>query len=257
MADPVLLSDLKVWLGGYDLTASEHTCNFKVSNAELQDQRFGDVQEAKYPGLMQPSVDLGGFYSSSVLANLEPDPVLTQRLQSDVTMWPLTLCPPAAPAAGAGADGNLAYTIQGAQFQYTPIEGQHGQLLQYKLKTLPRSTGNVSRGTILLPKATVAVTTTGVGRNLGAITAGQKLVAVLHVFAITGGTWTLTIESDDNSGFTTPLTRATFTGVTTAPNRQVVEVNGAITDNWWRAVLTKAGGTNITASATLGFVPIP
>ena len=256
MADPVFLSDCKLWNGGYDITGSVNQVSLTVDNEEKADARFGDVLQAKYPGMMNPQFNASGFYSASTLAVGEPDPVLFSRLHSDVTSWPLSVCPPAAPAAAAGADGNLAYTFTGAEFSYQ-IGAAVGELLPYKIKKLPRSTGNLSRGTILLPKALYAATTTGTGRNLGALTAAQKFVAVLHVFAITGGSWVLTVESDDNSGFTTPIVRATFTAVTTAPNRLLVEVAGAISDNWWRVILTKSGGTNVTAAAVFGIVPIP
>lgn len=255
MADPVFLYDCKIWNGGYDLTGTLNSVHLTAKNAENADGRFGDVLEANYPGLLQPEFTAQGFYSSSTLANGEPDPVLFARLHSDVTSWPVTVAPPQAPGAAAGADGNTAYTLWGADFQYA-LGAQHGESLPYDFKKLPRSGGSMTRDTILLPKALMAATTTGTGRNLGALASTHKLVATLHVFAINGGSWVLTLESDDNSGFTTPLTRATFTAVTTAPDRQQQTANGAITDNWWRFVLTKTGGTSITAAATLGFCPI-
>ena len=256
MAESVFLSDCKVWNGGYALEGSINNVSLTIGNSELADNRMGDVQEAKYPGLLSPQFSAKGFYSASVAASGEPDAVLFPRLHSDVTSWPVTVCPPQAPGAAAGADGNLAYTMWGAEFSYE-ISASHGELLPYTFKKLPRSGGTITRDTILLPRATVSATTTGTGRDLGAITASQRLVATLHVFAINGGSWVLTLESDDNSGFTTPTTRATFTAVTSAPNRQQQTANGAITDNWWRFVLTKTGGTSINASATLGFCPIP
>lgn len=258
MADPCFLTDCKIWNGGYDLTGSINSVSLTASNPELADSRFGDLLEAKYPGRVNPMLSAKGFASFSTLANLEPDAVLFSRVNgSDVTSWPASICPPSAPpGTAAGADGSLAYTITGAEFEYA-LSGEHGQLMPYTFKKLPRSGGRLIRGTIVLPKALVSATTTGTGRNLGAITANQIMVAVLHVFAINGGSWVLTVESDDNSGFTTPVTRGTFTAVTTAPNRLVVEIAGAITDNWWRVILTKTGGTSITPSAVLGIVPTP
>lgn len=252
MAEPVFFSAAAIWLGGYDHSAEENACNFKVSNAQKGDATFGDVLEAQYPGLLQPSVDLSGRWSAG---SGSPDATYWPRVSGDVTLWPLTICPPNAPAVTPGASGNLAYTVVGAQFSYETFAA-HGELLGFKLNTLPRSTGTVSRGNVLLPKATMAATTTGSAVQVGALSASQRLVAVLHVFAITGGSWVLTIESDSASNFATPITRATFTAVTTAPNRLVVEVNGAITDDWWRAVLTKTGGTSISAAASMGIVPI-
>jgi hypothetical protein len=99
----------------------------------------------------------------------------------------------------------------------------------------------------------VGVTTTSVGKEYGALLATDQLLVSLHVFSINGGTWTLTIQSDDNSGFTTPTTRDTFTAVTTAPTFQVRKIVGAVTDNWWRAVMTETvAGTELTYSVTMG-----
>ncbi len=64
----------------------------------------------------------------------------------------------------------------------------------------------------------------------------------------------LTIESDDNVGFGTPIVRATFGAVTTAPNRDVKLLAGAVVDDWWRAVMTKTGGTSLVYAVTLGIV---
>lgn len=253
MAEPVFLSNMAIWLGGYDHSSEENACNFMVGNPEEPDATFGDVLEAKYPGLLQPTVDLGGRWSAG---SLSPDAIYFPRVSGDPSLWPLTMCPPNAPATTPGSDGNLAYTVIGAQFAYQAIEGEHGKLLGFKLKTLPRSTGTVNRGTVVLPKASVAATTTGTGRQLGALSASQRMIVTLHVFAINGGSWVLTVESDNASNFATPITRGTLTAVTSAPNRLTAEIAGPITDDWWRVVLTKTGGTSITPAATLGIVPI-
>lgn len=251
MAEPVFLSDMAIWLGGYDHSAEENSCSFTVSNAQEQDATFGDVVEAKYPGLLQPKVDLSGRWSAG---SGSPDATYWPRVSSDVTLWPLTMCPPNAPAATPGAEGNLAYTVTGAQFGYETF-GDHGKLLGFKLNTLPRSTGLVARGTVVMAKSSRAATTTGTAFQLGALTASQRMLCVLHVFSVTGGTWTLTIESDNGAGFGTPITRATFTGATDV-TRQVIEVAGAVTDDYWRAVLTKTGGTSCIASVALHILPI-
>lgn len=250
MAEPVLLSNMAVWLGGYDHSAEENACNFRVSNAELDDATFGDVLEAYHPGLLSPMVDLAGRWSAG---SGSPDAIYFPRVSGDPVTWPLTMCPPNAPAATPGADGNLAYTVTGAQFAYEHF-GEHGKLLGFKLKTLPRSTGVVARGTVMLPKASVSATTTGTARQLGALAANQRMLAVLHIFFVNGGSWVLTVESDNAVGFPTPAVRATFTAAT-AITRQVVEIAGPVTDDYWRVVLTKTGGTSCIPAATLGILP--
>jgi hypothetical protein len=255
MAEPVLLSDLKVWWGGYALEGSQNRCSFQLKNKENPDGRFGDVLEPAYPGLIIPSVDLGGFYSAGAG---EPDAVIAPRVgllgTHDKTTWPLSLCPPNAPSAAAGALGNIAYTVGGAVIAYELGE-KHGDSLPYKLKNEPRSGDRVYRQYIVLDKSSRAATTTGTGYQLGAVTALQQIVCTLHMFGVTGGTWTLTVESDDNSGFTTPVTRITMTAAT-AVTRELKVLAGAITDDWWRVVLTKSGGTSCIASALLSVSPL-
>jgi hypothetical protein len=253
MADPVLLTDADVWLGGYALDGSVNNLDLRATKAEKPNSRLGDTAETFFPGLAAIDGKVSGFYSAGVG---EPDAILHPRVLNDSSEWPLTINPPYAPAASPGADGNIGYTVRTAQF-YLSFGGPHGELLPYELTSKTRA-GNLYRQTIVLPRATYAATTTGVGRQLGLVSATQKLVATLHVFALTGGSWVVTVESDDNAGFTSATTRLTLTAVTTAPNRLVAELVGPIAvDDYWRVVLTKTGGTSINAAVLLSIEPQP
>jgi hypothetical protein len=253
VADPVLLTDLGVWLGGYDISGSGNACRFTLKSADVKDCRWGDVVDCVYPGAVTPDVSLSGYYDASTTG--AADPVIAARaLAATQASWPLTLCPPLAPSAAAGADGNVCYTITGAEFGYDLGAG-FGESLPYTLVRKPRSGGSVARQRILLAKASRSATANGTGRQLGAISATQRMVAVLHVFAVDGGTWTVTIESDDNSNFTSATTRLTFTGATDI-TREVLTLAGPITDTHWRAVLTEtAAGTTCTLAAAAGIIP--
>lgn len=256
MADPVLLSNAAVWLGGYDLSGSLNNIDMKLSKAELANSRFGDLAETFDHGLEQISLSVKGFHDYAALGT---DVRLYPRIKADAhdgASWPITIAPPYATAAAPAADGNVAYTIAGKQFSLE-VSAAHGELLPYTLTSRLASTGTgaaVYRQKVVLPKSSRASTTNGTGYQLGAVTATQKIVAVLHVFSVTGGTWTLTVESDDNSGFLSATTRATFTGATDV-TRQIIETNGAITDDYWRVVLTKSGGTSCIAAALLSIEP--
>lgn len=250
MADPILLDDCKVWLGGYDFTGSVNRVNVRGARAELGSQRMGDAAACYSPGLVQIDAEFGGFWEAG--AGSVDELIAGSRLVTlDATSWPLTFCPPV--SGTAGSSGGLAYTVQGAQYSFD-FGAAHGELIPFSVRTRAR-TGGLSRQTILLPKATVSATTTGTGRQLGAVAATQQLVTVLHVFAVTGGTWTLTIESDDNSGFTSATTRQTFTGAT-GLTRQVISTAGAISDDYYRAVLTKSGGTSCSAAVATSIEPL-
>lgn len=250
MADPDVLDAPLIWLGGYDLTTDLYDVAIKAMRAELADPRFGNLLAASFPGIQQVDAMVNGVFNA--LAG-GADNVISPRVigaAPDYSEWPLTVCPPLAPLAAAGADGNVAYNLRTAQFGLK-FGAEHGQLLPWYLTSRAR-TGRLDRATILLPKATYAVTSTGTAWQLGALSATQKIVTVLHVFAVTGGTWTATLESD-TVGFPTPIVRATFTGAT-GITRQVIETAGPITDDYWRIVLTKSGGTSSVAAALAAIV---
>jgi len=258
MPDPVVLEDLEVWVGGYSIKGSLDECHFSLSRDDNDDARFGDVLGAKYPGRLNPSVEVKGFYESLAAGAGGVDEVLgvARVINGDRTSWPVTLAPPYAPAATPGADGNICYTILGAQSKYE-IGAKHGESLPYSLSTRPRSqgsSGGVIRQTVILPRATYAATTTGTAQLLGLLATGQVLVAVLHVFAVTGGSWVVTIESDDNAPFATPVVRQTFTAATGITRQAIITTGPIATDTYWRAVATKTGGTSCVAAVALGIL---
>lgn len=251
MADAVLLADCSILLGPYQIKRAVNQIELTCARAELACNRMGDTAETYAPGLQQINASTSGFWASdAIAAATEIDPRIWPRIDAAQTpaVWPLTVAPPYAPAAGAGADGNACYIVQTKQFTYN-LFGAHGTLAPFTVGSKAYS-GGFYRGTVVLPEASVTATTTGTGRELGALSATQKIVAALHVTAINGGSWVLTVESDAADDFATPTTRATFTAATTITT-QVIETNGAITDTWWRVVLTKTGGTSCTAFAAL------
>lgn len=251
MAEPVLLKDCKVYLGGYDLTGQLNAVSLPAGKASLGNGRFGDVCDVASHGLQQVSANLKGFWASGAG---QPDTVIWPKIDpaQALSEWPLTLCPPQSPSAVAGAAGNLAYTLIGHQFRYKQ-GAQHGENLPFEFDTKPSSLNALYRGVVALPKALIASTTTGSGFQLGVLGASEQMVVVVHAFAIVGGSWVVTLESDDNPGFTTATTRATFAAITAAPNRAVSKLAGAIaTDDYWRLVVTKTGGTSLTLAASMG-----
>lgn len=256
MADPVVLSTAAIYFGGYDISGDLNGCRLEARRAELPDSRLGDDIEAFFPGLMSVDLAVQGFYNagSGGVDGVLAGPRIVSATPN-VDAWPLTLAPPYAPSATPGADGNIAYNLRGCQTGYR-LGAQHGQSLPFELASRARSgAGVLDRLTVMLEKSTRLATTTGTARQLGALSATQKMVCVLHVFAVTGGTWTLTVESDNAVGFPSPVVRATFTGATDI-TREVVEVSGAVTDDYWRCVLTKVGGTSCVAAALLGIASL-
>ena len=243
MAAPTVLTNATIWYGGYDLIGATNEITMNAASAEKPVSRFGDTVEATYPGAMTVGVEAKGFWDSAL-----DGPQFTQ-LTAPSESWPLTICP-------TGADDTeLAYGIQAYSFNYSALESQWGQSLPYRVSARARSGSTLARGSVLLPKGTRTSQTESAHRLLGAVSATQKLVATLHVFAIDGGgSWAPFVMSDPDAAPAGHTARVTFAPVTTAPTQQVIKTNGPITDTYWFAFITKTGGTSLTAAMTLAIV---
>lgn len=159
----------------------------------------------------------------------------------------LTICPV------SGSEGAIAYLADGAYTQMQPIGGAVGEAARYSFTAVPATLADghkMTRG-ILEANRTVTTSTNTTGSNtLGALSATQRLSASLHVFTLSGTSPTLTVkvQSDDNSGFTTPTDRITFAAATTRSG-QFSYINGAVTDTYWRVAWTIGG----TGTPTVAF----
>lgn len=156
----------------------------------------------------------------------------------------------------ASADGSVAYLTRGVVLGYTPLEGAPGALAMGRLAGRS-STGPVVRGQLIHPaSASRTASSTGAGQQHGAVASGKSLYAALHVISVAGSTPTLDVkvQSDDNSGFTTPTDRITF-AQKTARSYEWSSVAGAITDDYWRVSYTIGGtGPSFSFAVTIGIV---
>jgi len=140
-------------------------------------------------------------------------------------------------------DGSFGYAMRGVVLGYTPMEGEPGALAMGKISGKV-SRGPVVRGTLLHPPATARTSSsTGTGRQIGAVPAGSSMYAALHVLSVSGmdtPTITVKVQSDDNASFTSATDRITFAGAT-ALGAQWGAVAGAVTDDYWRLSYTISG----------------
>lgn len=98
-------------------------------------------------------------------------------------------------------------------------------------------------GILLAPKATISSGDSSTGVQHGAIASGESGYASLHVFEVTGGgTLTVKVQSDDNSGFSSATDRITFTDATDVTS-EWGSVAGAVTDDYWRVNWAITAGT--------------
>lgn len=136
-----------------------------------------------------------------------------------------------------------------------PLAGSKGDMAGFELG-MPYDTAIV-QAKVAAPSAVVTTTGNGTAVAMAGPTASQKLYCALHVFAYSGFTNVVfTVESDDNSGFTTPTVRATFaTATSLATGPQFISVAGAFnTETHHRIVRTVSGVGSITFAAAFGVI---
>jgi len=150
--------------------------------------------------------------------------------------------------------GDPAYVTQAVRLSAKNF-GAVGDVAMFTLS----ATGSypLGRGNFLMSPGT-AVTTTGTGTAVqaGAVASGQGLYATLHILSVAGAstpTITVKVQSDDNSGMTTPTDVITFTAAT-AVGSQISRAAGPITDTYFRVsyTVTGGGGTSFLAVVAVG-----
>lgn len=228
----LVLKDAVVLWDGYDLSGNHNKLALNYS-AELHDNTvFGATTRSRKGGLKVASLEGGGFWDSGTG---EPDDILQPRVGGLTVATAIMISP------DGGDGGEVSYAFQPVAGRYE-IGAAVGEMLPFTVEAQNRGVGLI-RGTVMqngLIAATGAVTS----RELGAVTAAQKLYAGLHVISEQGTSPTIdvVVRSDDNSGMTSATSRITFAQVTAAPDVQwATPVSGAISDTWWDLNITIGG----------------
>lgn len=230
----LVLIDVRLFTGGADLSGSSNKVEL---GAEVEDK---DATNYRSNGWKEV---LGGLASAEISGEGQweaGDPGMV-----DDTSWaqlggrgPWTICPTDATV------GALAYTTRALQAEYKVGETV-GEIAPWT--GTAKSSWPVARGQIAHPPGT-ARTATGAGTalNLGAVAAGRRLYAALHVLSVAGTstpTITVDVESDEDDQFESAATALSFDAATAAGG-QILRTDGtAITDTWYRAAWTVSGSS--------------
>lgn len=216
----IILKDQKLWFGGYDLTGIMNALGLDYG-AELQDNTvFGDDTKSNKGGLKTVAMQCEGFfdadpYDAALFANI------------GIADVPVSF-------GASSSEGDPAYTFKAILGEYSP-GGSVGDLLAFSVGG--SSTGKLVRGTLMVNGAKTATGSATV-RQLGAVTATQKVYAALHVISASAAdTLDVIVESDDNADMTSATSRLTF-DQQTAIGSDWQELAGAITDDYWRVSWT-------------------
>lgn len=234
----MILTNAKIYLAGYDLTGDFNQVALAFAAEELDDTAFGDTTRSRTGGLKTAAVEGSGFWNGGA----DVDKQIFDRIgTADVPML----------IGVDGADaGEVSYFLQALEASYQ-LGGAVGELLPFNLSAVASGGHPLVRGTVLHNGA-ITSTTSGTAYQVGAVAAGKKLFAALFIIgdpAGTNPTLDLKIQSDNAENMATPTDRITFAQRTARSALFATPVNGAITDDWWRATWT-IGGTDSPSFAT-------
>ena len=235
-----VFNDGKVFSGGYDLSSHITSVNLDITAEELDATTINSGGfKSKLGGIKDSTLQLDGFYEAG--AN-KPDALLGASVGNELLVTTV-------PDAGVG---NTAYFMKSRLFSYQMF-GSVGEIAPFTISK-SQSDDEVVQGKIEIDGAlTASGNSTGV--QLGAVGATEKVYVAIHCTAVSGTstpTVTFKLQSDDNSSFTSPTDRITFTGIT-AIGADYQSAAGAITDTYYRLNYT-ISGTNPSFSihATIG-----
>jgi len=233
MAGFVMLN-AKVLLGGYNFSGQHNSLTLE-HGAEMLDET---VFQAGVSGATRKfKAGLKTFsFNGNIFWDDTTDEVLFNRIAADRAEMSF--------APVGETEGDIVFCTRGVNATYNPVSGAVGELLQATMEGRNSNTPLVRAQ--LMKYGTVTATGNSTGVQLGS--AANKIVySCLHVLApaIAGGGGEqviVTIESDDNAGFTSATTRLTHTTKTVlGSDWQQAAIGAGVTDNYWRAKWTVSG----------------
>ena len=222
-------SGIGFWFGPYSVCGDFNAVSLDHSADILEDTTLCDDSRSRVAGLKNTTLAGEGYIDT---ADGGVDDIMYNQIHG--SKWPLTVAPVATTV------GSLAYFFDCLTGMYSP-SGSIGELFGFSVTG--ESTSPLVRGQVEYnDTATFSVDSTGF--QLGALSAGQTLYAAIHVLSVSGTSPTLDVivQSDDNSGFTSTTDQITFTQATGVTS-QILSVDGAVTDDYWRFRLN-IGGTS-------------
>ncbi len=223
-----ILSDAGIWVGGFDLRGFSNQGSVEESVALIEDNVFGDTAKRRKAGLLDVTGAARGYFDATLDAGLKAKVGLVDEV---VTF-----------SAPDTAEGSNAAFFQAAAGELVPIDGELGAMDGYSLGVEASGGDGLIHGAIMV-HGTKTVTANGTGRQLGAVSATQQLFAALHVVSVAGTNPTLdvTVESEVDDAWASPITQITFAQKTAIGAEYPTPINGAVTDSWWRVGWTIGG----------------
>lgn len=230
-----VLKNCRIFAGGADLTSNSNKLAVAVATEAKNVTNFGSGGWKEFlTGIFDTKIDAGGQWEAADASKV--DDANWANMTGGVAV-PWTATPDTANV------GDLAWVVKAIESDYQ-LGDAVGEVAPWSASAAGVTA--TARGQILHPPGTARTSSgNGTARQLGALTAAQKLYVNLHVLSVAGTgspTLTVAVQSDDASGFPSATTRGTFNAAT-AISSQSMAISGAITDDWWRVSWTITGTT--------------
>jgi len=225
-----VLFNVRCFAGGLDLTGNSNKIELMAEVEEKPTTNYGSEGWGEVVGGLASAEIAGeGQWEAGV------DDATWAQL-GGVGPWSIS-------ANNAASVGSLAYFTRAMRADYTLL-GEVGEVAPWT--STAKSSWPLVRGQFAHPPG-AARTANGNGTALevGAVPAGKRMYAALHVLSVAGSTPSLTarLESSADDTFASPTTRAAFDAATEAGGQAVRTDGTAIADTWWRLAWDITGTT--------------
>lgn len=214
----MILDDANVFIHGYELQSEMNAVSIDPSAETKDDTVFGQQTRSHELGLKTVAFSMSGLVkqiNEKNLANIDLENVVLTTAEQNI-------------------EGAIAYSFKAGQSAYNKTL-KAGEQVEFSLDAFAKS--DMLRGYISNIEKGVSADGAGNAINLGAVSAGQKLYACLHVLKVSGNdTLDVSIEMDASGTFNgSETTVATFNSATN-PTSEWVEVDSALAGDFYRAV---------------------
>lgn len=235
-----ILSDVRFLYNGHDLSGDGNSLAIAEKPVMLDATRFTDTAKINRPGLVEGTFSYAGFSQFGI--GLVEETIANQKgLLTNVPVF----------ASVHGNAGDVCKFFIAQQATLNPLSGKVGDIQAFTVDGVLAAGPGVVDGAVLESGKIVRVATGAgsAGTQVGAILSTQSAYAILQLLAIDAGTVVVTIQSSADNTFGSPTTRFTFTSLGAAGGLYALPLAGAVTDTWWRAFLTLAGGAAAVQAA--------
>lgn len=245
-----VLTDCAAYVDDYDFTSDVNTCTLAMDAEAKEKTTFGSGGWKEFiAGLRNVDMNHKGYWQSATSQAVDPEGFPDIGTVDRVHTFAPFEETPADPMLFT--DQQAAFFFKGTKFTYN-ITGQIGEITSFELGSKSSAGTGVVKGSLIKPKGTVS----GTGKvgvtwdSVFGIPSGTSLYVVFHIF-VAGTTITVQVQTDDNTGFSSPTTVSTLGPLTTVGATWMTPVAGPITDRYVRLNVSAITGT-FTVAAAIG-----